>query len=227
MPNDSMPAPSLKPNRPRRARRWAAAAAIAALWLGQAACSPGDGGAGTDGFRGVRLPEPRPKPDFTLQDTDGRPFRFREETDGYVTLLFFGYTNCPDVCPVHMASIAAVLDDFPFELRRQLKVVFVTTDPRRDTPERLRGWLDRFDPSFVGLRGDEAQVNEIMSKLGLPAAVKSAAGDGEYLVGHSAQVLAFTKDGLAHLVYPFGTRQADWAHDLPKLARAAFGADAP
>ncbi len=204
-------------------------AGATAVWLLLAACAAGDGGGSpASDFRGVQLPEPRPKPDFTLRDTDGRPFRFREETKGYVTLLFFGYTNCPDVCPVHMANIAAVLRGFPFELRRQFKVVFVTTDPDRDTPERLREWLDGFDPSFIGLRGDEDEVNRIMIGLGMPGAVKSETSNGNYLVGHSAQVIAFTRDDLAHFVYPFGTRQADWAHDLPKLARTkAFGAPSP
>jgi protein SCO1/2 len=163
------------------------------------------------------LPEPRPKVDFTLTDTDGAPFHFVQETDGYVALLFFGYTHCPDVCPVHMANIAAVLADFPYELRRQFKVVFVTTDPERDKPEQIRAWLDNFDSSFIGLRGDEEEVNDIMNQLGLPGAIKEGEGD-DYTVGHAASVIAFSKEGPSYVVYPFGTRQADWAHDLPKLA---------
>jgi protein SCO1/2 len=203
----------------RRGARLGGTVAIAALLLGYAGCSPGGGRGGDAGYRGVLLPEPREKIDFTLSDTEGEPFRFREETEGYVTLLFFGYTHCPDVCPVHMANIAAVLEGFPFELRREFKVIFVSTDPERDTPERLRAWLDGFDPAFIGLRGSEAEVNEIAVSLGMPASVKGEPVDGSYLVGHSAQVMAFTKDNVAHLVYPFGTRQADWAHDLPRLAR--------
>jgi protein SCO1/2 len=163
------------------------------------------------------MPRPQAKVDFTLTDTEGEPFEFRARTDGYITLLFFGYTYCPDVCPIHMANIGAVLDDFPLEVRSQIKVVFVTTDPERDSPERLRLWLDNFDASFIGLRGDRDEVNEIQIALGLPASVIEETEGGEYLVGHSARVLAFTKDNLAHVAYPFGTRQADWAHDLPKL----------
>jgi protein SCO1/2 len=163
------------------------------------------------------MQQPQEKADFALLDTEGAPFNFREETDGYVTLLFFGYTYCPDVCPIHMANIGAVLDDFPFEVRRQVKVVFVTTDPERDTPERLRLWLDNFDPSFIGLRGSREEVNEIQVALGLPASTIEETDEGGYGIGHSARVLAFTKDNLAHLAYPFGTRQSDWASDLPKL----------
>lgn len=176
-------------------------------------------GSGQGEWRGLVLPEPLEKAEFTLTDTEGRAFRFREETDGYVTLLFFGYTHCPDVCPLHMANLAAVLRDLPEAVRSRVKVVFVTTDPERDTPERIREWLDAFDPSFIGLWGPLDQVNEIQAAFGLPPAVKQEVPGGDYLVGHAAYVLAFTTDNRAHLLYPSGTRQADWAHDLPRLVR--------
>lgn len=169
-------------------------------------------------FRGTVLPEPIVKADFTLTDTGGRPFQFRAETDGHLVLLFFGYTNCPDVCPVHMANIAAALERFPREIRNRVKVVFVTTDPERDTPQRIREWLDRFDPSFIGLRGARSEVDRIQRSFGLTAAVPGPVrAGGEYAVGHAAQVIAFTPDDRAHVVYPFGTRQDDWLHDLPAL----------
>ncbi|HEY7573705.1 MAG TPA: SCO family protein, partial [Thermoanaerobaculia bacterium] len=135
----------------RSPTRWIAAAALAALVAG-AACSEGaparaaGGGGGPEAgaLRGTELDPSWPKPDFTLTDTEGGPFDFRARTDGFVTLLFFGYTHCPDVCPVHMANIAAVLADLDYADRARIRVVFVTTDPERDTPGRLREWLDRF-----------------------------------------------------------------------------------
>ena len=169
-------------------------------------------------FQGRILAEPIPRPDFTLPDTRGEPFDFFEGTRGKVALLFFGYTHCPDVCPVHMGNIAAVLGDLPQPQRRRVEVVFVSTDPERDTPERIRSWLDRFDRGFVGLRGSRAEIDSIQRSLGLPpSVVEPRAVDGAYTVGHAAQVLAFSLDGPARIVYPFGTRQADWAHDLPLL----------
>jgi protein SCO1/2 len=192
--------------------------ALCACLLTQTGCGPAPDSSDPAGYRGSVLPAPVAKVDFTLTDTEGQPFDFREGTEGYVALLFFGYTYCPDVCPIHMANIGAVLSDFPFELRRQFKVVFVTTDPERDTPERLREWLDNFDRDFIGLAGTREEVNDIQMALGLPASVIEEAEGGEYFIGHSARVLAFSKDNLAHVAYPFGTRQADWAHDLPKLA---------
>ncbi len=173
------------------------------------------------GFRGVLTVPVRDKPDFTLTDVNGAPFNFRQSTAGKVTLLFFGYTHCPDVCPLHVANIAAVLQKLPFDARDKIRFVFVTTDPVRDTPARLTEWLGGFDPSFIGLRGSVDEVNRILYTLRMPPIQQSAApaGSAEYDVGHAAQVLAFGLDGLSRLEYPFGIRQEDWAHDLPKLAR--------
>jgi protein SCO1/2 len=212
---------STRPARFRLSRLAAPAVGLSLSIL--AACTAGNDGASAGSYRGRMLPQPQEKVDFTLTDTEGQPFHFREETDGQVTLLFFGYTHCPDICPIHMANIAAVLDDFDFSLRRQFKVIFVSVDAERDTPERLRAWLDNFDDSFIGLRGTVEEVNAISVSLGLPGSVKVENEEGDYLVGHSASVLVFTKDNLAHISYPFGTRQADWAHDLPKLVNEDWG----
>ena len=191
---------------------------VVLAWAFSAACERGP--EPKDEYRGFLMAEPRAKVDFVLTDTEGQPFDFIRETAGYVTLVFFGYTYCPDLCPVHMANIAAVLKRSSPEVRNQVKVVFVSTDPERDTSERIATWLGGFDPSFIGLRGDTATVNQIQVALGLPAAIKGEVDeDGSYTVGHSAYVLAFTADNLAHVLYPFGIRQADWAHDLPKLVR--------
>jgi protein SCO1/2 len=176
-------------------------------------------------LRGAALDEPLAKPSFVLTRTDGTPYDFARETAGKVTLLFFGYTHCPDVCPLHMANIAAVLKKMPWEQRDEYRVVFVTTDPARDTPQRVREWLAGFDASFVGLRGDSAEVDRIQRSLGvLPAARQPATDSGDYLVGHAAQVFAFGRDNVARVVYPFGTRQDDWAYDLPRLLSDSSGA---
>ncbi|MGQ0767455.1 MAG: SCO family protein [Gemmatimonadota bacterium] len=171
-------------------------------------------------FRGVLRDPPLDKPDFSLTDQGGRRYNLRLETAGKVTLLFFGYTHCPDVCPLHAANVAAVLRRMPFAERDEIRFIFVTTDPERDTAERLKQWLSAFDPTFVGLRGTVAEVDAIQAALGIAATDRrEPAADGSYLVGHAAQVIAFGRDGLARLEYPFGTRQEDWSADLPRLAR--------
>lgn len=204
---------------PLRARSLApVAVSLVALSL-PVACAPGNGGDSADSeFQGEPLPILIERPDFTLTDTEGRPYSFVEETRGRVVLLFFGYTWCPDICPIHMANIGQAMKAIPTEDRHRLEVVFVSTDPARDTPERIREWLDVFDPSFVGLRGPLEEVNRIQNQVGLPASLLDEPDEeGNYLVGHSASVLAFSADGPARLRYPFGTRQAAWAHDLPRL----------
>lgn len=173
--------------------------------------------------RGLGLTPPKPLPDIVLTDTDGKRFDLRKETAGYVTLLFFGYTHCPDVCPVHMANIARALKGMPAPEASRVKVVFVTTDPERDTPKRIRDWLDTFDPTFIGLRGTPEELAAAQAAARIPAAYKEAPLDStkpaQYTVGHAAFVFAATQDGMVRYLYPFGFRQADWAHDLPLLVQ--------
>ncbi|MFI5234535.1 MAG: SCO family protein [Gemmatimonadales bacterium] len=193
---------------------WRLAAVGTALIAGCVA--PAGGGS----YRGTELPRALARPAFTLAATTGQPFSFQSATAGRLTFLFFGYTHCPDVCPVQMANLAAALLRLSPSERRRIAVVFVTTDPARDSLPRLRQWLDAFDSSFVGLRGDDSTVARIEATLALPGAVREPVTDtvtGNYGVGHAAQVLAFSPDDSAHLAFPFGTRQADWAHDLPLL----------
>lgn len=169
---------------------------------------------------GVPLEPAVPRPSFTLTDTRGAPFEFAAQTRGTLTFLFFGYTNCPDVCPVHVANVAAVLHTLPFEEQRKARFVFVTADPARDSLPALRKWLDHFDTSFIGLRGDEADVARVMSAIGMPPAIRGPLRpDGSYEVGHAAAVMVFTADDSAHVLYPFGTRQVDWAEDIPRLLK--------
>ncbi len=178
-------------------------------------------------FRGVALASPIRKPDFTLTDFNGQAFDFAERTRDKVALLFFGYTHCPDVCPVHMANIAAVLKLMSAGDRARVVTVFVTTDPERDTPGRLREWLGSFDPSFVGLTGTKEELERAQAAAGIPPAVREYPGadSSVYFVGHAAQVFAFARDGYAYTIYPMGIRQEDWANDLPRLVGDPHGSE--
>lgn len=175
-------------------------------------------------LHGVKLAPPHPKTDFTLDDTQGKPFHFVADTRGKVTLLYFGYTYCPDVCPLQLANIAAALKQMTPQEQDQVKVVFVTTDPARDTPERLRSWLDNFDKRFIGLRGPLDSVNTIGATFGLPPATMEmmdhqAGPVAMYGVGHAAQVLAYSADDSLRTEYPSGFSIADWKNDLPLLGK--------
>jgi protein SCO1/2 len=192
-----------------------------------AGCGPRAENREPDDLRGFLLGQPLAKPEVTLTSTDGTPLNLREATDGFVTLVFFGYTNCPDICPVHMANLGNVVASLDPRIAERIKVVFVTTDPRRDTPAVLREWLDHFSRRFIGLTGDSVTIARAQESLQLaPAVVEQAvAGALAYTVGHSSLVVAFTADNQAHVVYPFGIRQEDWAHDLPELVRNGWGAN--
>lgn len=165
---------------------------------------------------GHPLPKPLPRPEFVLTDMHGGSYDFGERTRGRLTLLFFGYTHCPDVCPATMENLGAVVRRMPTEQRARLDVVFVTTDPERDTALRLQQWLGRFDGEVIGLTGTIPEVEAAQRAARVGVAIRDTAS-GNYAVAHAAQVLVFSPDDSSHVAYPFGTRQASWAADIPKL----------
>jgi protein SCO1/2 len=167
---------------------------------------------GAEPYHGGLVTPPLPKPRLTLTSTDGVRFDLASATEGDVTLLFFGYTHCPDVCPMHMAYLASALKRLPAPVRDRIKLVFITTDPARDDPKTLRAWLDHFDKHFIGLTGSPAEIAAAQSAAHVPHAEESGAA-------HAAFILAYTRDNLAHVIYPFGVSQADWLHDLPLLVK--------
>lgn len=174
-------------------------------------------------YRGMMMTPPIAKPDYVFTATDGSAYDFRKETKDKVALLFFGYTNCPDVCPLHMTNLGNVVKQLPPADRDRIKVIFVTTDPERDTPEKLRNWIRTFDTSFVGVAGKPEDLNRLQQHLGMPPSVKEAAPKGspagEYGMAHGSAVLAFTADDSLRTIYPMGIRQEDWTADLPKLLK--------
>lgn len=173
-------------------------------------------------YRGGLVTPPLPRPRFTLTDTSGAPFDFWQETHGHVTLLFFGYASCPDQCPLHVSNIASGLKKLPAAVADQITLVFVTTDPGRDTPKVMRGWLDQFDKHFIGLTGTQAAIDSAERAAGVPLATRAGRADGSDAVAHANFVVAYTKDNLAHVIYPGGVTQDDWLHDLPQLVRETW-----
>nr|WP_221203493.1 SCO family protein [Modestobacter versicolor] len=166
-------------------------------------------------YEGLHLTEPYQKPEFTLTDTAGAPFDFAARTGAGPTLLFFGYTHCPDICPTTMADVMLALGDVDPEVAAETNVVFVTTDPARDTPEVLAEFLGRFDGSlttkFVGLTGDQAQIEQAQLAAGVPL----AQDNGE---SHSALLLLYGTDGEADVAFDAENTAGDIAHDLALVA---------
>ena len=204
--------------RTRRTVSVLAACAVAVLAIGILVGVTRSDGTADNGGPGVALAEPLPMPDAVLTNTDGTPFDLRTGTAGKATLLYFGYTHCPDACPIQLKVLADVMKTLQPEVRDRLDVVFVTTDPVRDTPEVMRAYLDQFDATFIGLTGTDAELADLQIAAGLPVAVAEPLDEnGGYLIGHATQVLAFGPDGICNEVFPLGVRESDWAKALPAL----------
>jgi len=159
---------------------------------------------------GTLLQPPRPLPQFSLIDQDGQPFDASRLQNRW-SLLFFGFTNCPDVCPATLAVLAQIekqLQDLP--PTKQPQIVLVSVDPQRDTPEQLSKYVKFFSPSFVGVTGQEDAIKAFTRALGVPVAIQSL-GDGAYTVDHSAAIF---------LIDPAGALRALFStpHDPSKIA---------
>ena len=168
-------------------------------------------------YLGLGLTPPQPRPQFTLTDTAGKPYRFGTATAGKPTLLYFGYTHCPDVCPTTLADITQALQAVPAPVRQATQVVFVTTDVKRDTPAVLKAYLSHFDPGlpnpFVGLTGSQAQIDAAQ----VAAHVALAQDDGQT---HAAQVLLYGTDDYAHVAFLQSDNETTQiTHDLTLVAK--------
>jgi protein SCO1/2 len=138
--------------------------------------------------------------DFALTDTAGHTVRL-SHFRGRVVLLSFGYTRCPDACPTTVAKATRALQSLG-ELREQVRFVWVTTDPERDSPARLREWLDGFDPAFVGLRGSEAELAKVERRYGVfHTKLPPESNAGTYLVNHTSRLFLIDQEGVVRYLF--------------------------
>ena len=139
---------------------------------------------------------------------------------GKLLLVFFGYTHCPDVCPTTMADVGQALRESNPDVRAATQVVFVTSDPLRDTTPVMHEWLSNFDGGlpnkFVGLTASNTVIDNTAKKVGVPLEPPVRQKNGTWTVDHGAQLLAF-QNGQAHLLWLSGTTVADYKHDLTQL----------
>ncbi|GAB4431264.1 MAG: SCO family protein [Anaerolineae bacterium] len=189
-------------------RRWRVlGVAIALLSAALAACGGGgDGGPTATPLPGTLLDPPKEVGDFTLTDQDGQPFRL-SDLRGRVALLFFGYTNCPDICPTTLSEfkrVKALLGDDA----ERVAFVFISVDGARDTPERLAAYVRAFDPQFIGLTGDDASLRPIARDFGVFYQRVDYESDVNYLVDHTASTFVVDQQGRLRLVFPYGTDPA-------------------
>ncbi len=172
-----------------------------------------------DGLHGAVLPKPYQLPTATLTDSHGQRYEVQTDTTKPITLVFFGYTHCPDICQVVMADLTAALARLESADREQLGMLFITSDPARDDPATLRRYLDRFDPTFEGLTGPLATIARVGRALGVVIDKGDKLPSGGYAVAHGSQVVGVLADGTAPVVWTAGTSSADMADDLTKALR--------
>ncbi|MFF9849147.1 SCO family protein [Streptomyces litmocidini] len=167
------------------------------------------------------LDRPFTKPALVLTDTKGQKYDLRERTKGKPTLIYFGYTHCPDVCPLTMSNIAIAKKKLPKADQDKLQVVFVTTDPERDTSAELAKWLPAAgDPSFTGLTGDFSAIQAGAKQIGIGIDPPKKEKDGSVVSMHGAQVIAFSPTtDQGYVLYGEDATVEDYAKDLPKIIK--------
>jgi protein SCO1/2 len=212
-----------------RKKTFAAAALLAAATLTLSACGSGDDAKSpvtvvsgdTSNKAATILDQPFEKPDLVLTDTHGEKYDLRAETKGRPTLIYFGYTHCPDVCPLTMSNIAVAKKALSKAEQAKLRVVFVTTDPARDTPSELAKWLKGIDPQFIGLTGDFATIQAGARTLGISIEPTHKDKKTSKVVSvHGTQVMAFSpKTDGGYVLYGENATVDDYTKDLPKLIK--------
>ena len=211
----------------KRGRLLAASAATALAALAAAGCASSSAATTTNNSPGLVLINTSPykgniittvdKPSGTLTADNGKPFNLRTDTKGVVTLLYFGYTHCPDLCPLTMSNTAVALKLLPAADRAKVRVVFVTVDPGRDTLARLRSWLGNFNPAFIGLRGTLSQVESFETQTGLPDGPVFKDSAGQFQLDHATEMFAYSTDNVATEAFFPSTPPAEMTNDLKLL----------
>ena len=157
-----------------------------------------------------------PAPEFALTATDGKPLslaRFR----GKVVLLAFGFSNCGEVCPITLATLAGARKKLGADAA-DVQVVYVTVDPERDNAAQMRKFLGSFDATFVGGVGTRAEIDAAEKSYGINV-VKNVNPDGSYTLGHSSSIYLIDRAGGLRAVMPYGHPVDDFVHDLKILLR--------
>lgn len=167
-------------------------------------------------FKTGTVDNPTQAPDFTLTSANGDPFQLGAQR-GKVTTIFFGFTHCPDICPTALADMRDVRRELG-AAADNLRVVFITVDPARDTPQITQKYVEKFDPSFIGLSATQAQLDPILKSYGVTATRRDLPDSAlKYTMDHSAYTYVIDKQGRWRLVFAVGMDQKDIASDLRYL----------
>ena len=170
-----------------------------------------DGG----GLKSGVFEPPRIAPDFSLASSGDNQFTLSQQR-GKVVILGFGFSHCPNVCPMTLANLAQAAKNLG-ALADQVQVVYVTVDPERDTPARLREYLAHFNPHFIGLTGSADELSAVRQAYGIIAKKEVHKNGGTYEVHHSSYIYLIDREGLLRALVPFGKSAGDITHDVKLL----------
>jgi protein SCO1/2 len=168
-------------------------------------------------YQGSLIDPPVQAKDFSLIDQNGGTFRLSDQ-QGKVLMIFFGYTNCPDECPATLAEFKGLISQLG-DAAQQVRFVFITVDPERDTQERLQEYLGNFDPSIIGLTGNLTDLKKVWNDYGIYQEEILSEDTSNYSVGHTNRIYAIDVHGNLRLTYPFGIDQDKILQDLVHLSR--------
>lgn len=168
-------------------------------------------------FHGSVIDPPVAAPELALTDHNGQPYRLSEQ-EGKVVLIFFGYTNCPDVCPLTLSEYKQIKNDLG-DSAENVEFVFISVDPERDTVERLREYVPLFDPAFIGLTGERAELEPVWKDYGVYQARQETDSAAGYLVDHSSRIYVIDKNGNWRETFSFGMDTDLMAQDVDALLR--------
>jgi protein SCO1/2 len=190
---------------------------LAAVLVSAALLFAACGGGGDGQLTGLVLDQPYVVPQTPLTDTDGASYSLADSTDKRLTLVFFGYTHCPDICQAVMSTLASAMTRLDDTDRDQVDVVFVTTDPQRDDEATLRRYLDRFNPDFIGLTGPLATIIRIGRALAIAVEQGDKLPSGGYDITHGTSVLGIDSDDRVPVVWDQETSATQYAADVHQL----------
>lgn len=168
-------------------------------------------------YRGTLIEPPLPMADFQLIDQNGAEFRL-SSLEGNLVLLFFGYTYCPDVCPITLAEFKQVKENLGQQAGK-VRFVFITVDPQRDTPEVLAKHLRNFDPQFIGLTGSEEALAKVWKQFGAYREIRQVEDSANYLVDHTARIYVLDARQNLILTYPYDIGARVLLEDVRHLLR--------
>ncbi|WJN59521.1 SCO family protein [Pseudomonas sp. SO81] len=166
----------------------------------------------------VLLPQSRSLPSLALTDQNGQALQVDQLKDKW-SLLFFGYTFCPDICPATLAQLRQLQGMLPAEAKDKLRVVLVTVDPHRDTPEQLKKYLGFFDPAFLGLTGSQEDLQKLAAAVSIPY-IPADTSKENYTVDHSGNLVIIGPDGTQRGFIRAPVHNDKLAEQLPSLLQS-------